>query len=163
MSKPAKSSAETALWAGVLAVIDALPKETGGTARHVGQFVVDGASTTATTTFEVDQPDGTTKVYALTLAVEQSVDEHDRTWGPGGRAAGSSPDRRVVVDANLYLIGDGARFGGFRGFGGREFCIEFFDGRKVATRDLWHQGVIPPKWRELWPDNARFVNAEAAS
>jgi len=107
------------------------------------------------------QPDGTTKVYALTVAVEQSVDEHDGRWGPGGtedrELIGSG--QRVIVDANLYTIRS-AKPGGFRGFSGRRFDIEFLDGRTVTTRNLWDHGVIPPKWRERWPDNARFVQPQ---
>lgn len=152
---------QAALWAGALAVINGLPKETGGTSREIGDFTEDGARTTTKTTYKVHQPDGTTKVYTLTLAVEQSVDEHDERWGPGGRAdqelIGSGA--RVVVDANLYTIGS-AKAGGFRGFSGRRFDIEFFDGRTVTTRNLWDHGVIPPKWRERYPDNARFVQPE---
>ena len=46
---------------------------------------------------------------------------------------------------------------GFRGFGGRRFDIEFFDGRKVTTTNLWHQGTIPERFKKLMPDNAKFV------
>ncbi len=48
--------------------------------------------------------------------------------------------------------------GGFRGFGGREFRIRFYDGRTdVVTRNLWHQGIIPEHYRALLPDNAEWV------
>lgn len=46
-----------------------------------------------------------------------------------------------------------------RGFGGTRFVIEFFDGRRVETSDLLHQGEIPPHFRERMPDNARFGKA----
>ncbi|TMR92836.1 hypothetical protein [Nonomuraea basaltis] len=148
---------KSTLWAGVLAIIKSLPKETGGTGRSVGKFTQVGDTSTMSTTFTVTQPDGADKVYDITVTVEESRDDHDRLWGPGGRADQTDPGRRVVIDANLYLIGDGRGSHGFRGFGGHRFDIEFFDGRRVTTTDLWHQGVIPPKWRERYPNNARVV------
>jgi hypothetical protein len=47
---------------------------------------------------------------------------------------------------------------GVRGFGGRKFAIEFFDGRHVETANLWHQGEIPIRFRERLPDNAKFAS-----
>ncbi|WP_436759413.1 hypothetical protein [Streptosporangium sp. V21-05] len=162
MSNRELPAAQAALWAGALAIINGLPKETGGTSRQIGEFTEDGARTTATSTYKVAQPDGTTKVYTLTLAVEQSVDEHDGRWGPDSQADRSRPGARVVVDAHLYEIGS-ASAGGFRGFSGRRFDIEFFDGRTATTRNRWDHGVIPPKWRERYPDNARFVQPEGGA
>jgi len=49
---------------------------------------------------------------------------------------------------------------GLRGFGGREFTIEFFDGRSVTSRNLWSQGTIPPHFTSRLPDNARVVNTK---
>lgn len=43
------------------------------------------------------------------------------------------------------------------GFGGRRFDIEFFDGRKISTNNLWYQGVIPTDYDETLPDNAKFL------
>ncbi|MEV0617635.1 hypothetical protein AB0I81_30240 [Nonomuraea sp. NPDC050404] len=80
-------------------------------------------------------------------------------WGPGGYLESVvDPAARVVVDGDHYAIGDDT--GGFRGHGGRRFDIEWFDGRKTTTRNLWHQGEIPPEWRHRYPDNARFVQPE---
>ena len=45
----------------------------------------------------------------------------------------------------------------FRGFGGAQFIIDAFDGRRVITTNLWHQGVIPKHFRKRFPDNARFM------
>lgn len=42
------------------------------------------------------------------------------------------------------------------GFGGNLMTIEFFDGHIVETRNLWTQGIIPEKYRDKLPDNARF-------
>jgi hypothetical protein len=171
VSNREKPTVQTALWAGALAIVDGLPRETGNTRRHVGEFTVrefpqDGNGTTVRTTYEVEQPDGASKVYTLTLTVEESRDDKDEWWGPGSRVDQADPSKRVVIGSEHYLIGDGTDGcpeDGFLGFGGRRFEIEFFDGRKVTTRDLWHQGVIPPKWRERYPDNARFVQPEGDS
>jgi len=156
--KREEPTVQSALWAGALAIIDGLPRETGNTCRHVREFTEDADGATVRTTYEVEQPDGSNKVYSLTLTVQESRDDKDEWWGPGSRIDQADPSERVVVDSEHYLIGGGTD--GFLGFGGRRFDIEFFDGRKVVTKDLWHQGVIPPKWRERWPDNARFVQPQ---
>lgn len=44
------------------------------------------------------------------------------------------------------------------GFGGREFVIRFLDGTEVTTRNLWHQGEIPERFRVHLPNNAVFVD-----
>jgi len=68
---------------------------------------------------------------------------------------------RVIVDGQHYtIVGDGDGAVG-RGFGGRKFVIEFFeDGRRVETENLWTQGLIPERFREALPDNAKFVKVE---
>lgn len=60
------------------------------------------------------------------------------------------------IGGRHYRIGP-ERAGGFRGFGGARFIIQFHDGRKVVTTNLWSQGEIPEAYREQLPDNATFV------
>lgn len=154
-------SVESALWDGALAFVDGLPESEGGTSRGVGDFNEDGAGgSSVTTTYKISQRDGTQKVYEITVSVVESLDTIDWFWGPGGTRDQDDPARRVVVDGRHYLIGDD-KPGGFKGYGGSRFEIAFFDGRKVTTRDLWHQGTIPPKWRERFPNNARFAGDDA--
>lgn len=43
------------------------------------------------------------------------------------------------------------------GFGGREFRIEFLDGRVIETNNLFGQGPVPERFRDRLPDTARFV------
>lgn len=31
------------------------------------------------------------------------------------------------------------------------------DGRKIISNDWWHQGKIPEEFKELMPDNAKWV------
>lgn len=66
----------------------------------------------------------------------------------------------VRVGGKHYRIlaeGDGPCGPAFRGFGGARFDIEFLDGRRVTTRNLWHQGTIPEHFRGRLPDNAKFI------
>lgn len=67
----------------------------------------------------------------------------------------------TVIDGFTY--GPGNRTSGsFRGMAGRRFDIEYFDGRKVTTYDLWGGGEIPEAFRDRLPDTARFRGAERA-
>ena len=50
----------------------------------------------------------------------------------------------------------GKTYRGRLGFGGREWIIEYNDGRVVKTNNLWHQGGIPESVREQLLDNAKF-------
>lgn len=68
------------------------------------------------------------------------------------------PGTRLVVNGNHYM--DGGRSDDrrdFLGYGGHEWNIEMFDGTKLSTNNLWHQGAIPDCLRSKFPDNARFV------
>lgn len=67
----------------------------------------------------------------------------------------SDMPEHVRVDGQHYYIGSGIDMS--RGFGGQQFVIEFFDGRRVETHNLWHNGQIPAGFRERLPDNSRFV------
>jgi hypothetical protein len=50
--------------------------------------------------------------------------------------------------------------GYFKGFGGRKFKFEFFDGHIEECDNVWFQGDITeahPHWREVMPDNAKII------
>lgn len=68
-------------------------------------------------------------------------------------------ENTVVVDGVRYTIGEENPNSYFKGFGGAEFNIEFFDGRKVVSHNLWRQGEIPEHFRNYpeLQDNARFI------
>ena len=68
-------------------------------------------------------------------------------------------NRRVVVDGNHYMISAVADTYPL-GFGGELFIIKFFDGRIIKTNNLWSQGSIPDRFREMLPDNAVFLPIE---
>ena len=67
----------------------------------------------------------------------------------------------VRAEGRQYFIGPepDPRFGIDKkglGFGGEEFTIRFYGraGRVARTRNLWTQGEIPERFREMLPDNA---------
>ena len=64
--------------------------------------------------------------------------------------------RSVRVDGKHHFIGrEDAK--GFRGCAGARYTIEFHDGRRVETTNLWNQGEIPERFRDRLPDNAIFI------
>ena len=71
-------------------------------------------------------------------------------------------ENTVIVNGTRYAIGKEDPNLLFKGFGGARFDIEFFDGRKVVSHNLWCQGNIPEEFRSYpeLQDNARFVNNE---
>lgn len=67
--------------------------------------------------------------------------------------------RRIITNNNAYWI---RTFGqtdrnGVIGFGGRKFDIKMNNGEIIKTNDLWHQGEIPPHFRNRLKNNAQFV------
>lgn len=75
--------------------------------------------------------------------------------------ADTPPHKRTIIEGRSY--GPGNRTSGsYRGMGGRRFDIEYFDGRRITTYDLWSGGKIPALWRDQFPDNARFLGAAEA-
>jgi len=65
---------------------------------------------------------------------------------------------QVIIDGQHYLFHDTDSF--IKGFGGRRFKIQFFDGRIIETNNLWFQGEIPDQFRSMLPDNADFLLVE---
>lgn len=66
-------------------------------------------------------------------------------------------NRVARIKNNHYVIYPDTN-GGIQGFGGREHVIRFNDGTEVTTKNLWHQGEIPRRFREQLPNNATFVD-----
>lgn len=64
----------------------------------------------------------------------------------------------VIADGQMYWIGNEKIQSSheFRGFGGAKWQIDFLDGRQVTSTNLWHNGVIPDKYRAQLPDNAKL-------
>lgn len=66
---------------------------------------------------------------------------------------------QVVINGIVYQI-EREDAVGMRGFDGSKYTIEFFDGRKVTTTNLWANGRIPDEFRNKLPDNARWGHNE---
>lgn len=160
------NSLENALRAGIEAVYKHLPKPGGSSRGSVAFMGEENGVFVGTDTFTVGQTDGTSKNYKVLVTVTETVDDGDAFWG----SPSPDPDlyqlpfdvpqhQRVVVDNHFYVIEPDLppEHSGLRGFGGRRFDIEFFDGRRVTSHNLWSQGTVPPKWREAYPDNAVFA------
>lgn len=70
--------------------------------------------------------------------------------------ASKTEDRPTVIKGGIYWPGNG--YGRKDcGMGGRRFDIEYFDGRRITTFDLWCSGVVPEAFRDRLPDTARFL------
>lgn len=145
---------DDALDAAVEGFDGALPSRRARMRSVVERTTDDFGRRTAFAVIDIGQVDGSGRIYEIDIAVSERVDHRDRYWGE--RVPNDFPiGQQVVVDSEFYVIGDGK--GAMRGYGGRAFEIEFFDGRRITTRDLWHGGTVPPRWRDTYPDNARFV------
>jgi hypothetical protein len=163
-----KKPEEDALWTTLLAAVETLPKGHRGNSRGTGLFThhEDGTAV-GRCRYNHGNQDGTNTNYDLTatrlpdgqitVQIDESPDDADWFWGPGGVRDGDDPHERVVVDHVHYLISPDTTNRGSQGHGGRRFEIKFFDGRTVITHNLWYQGPIPPKWHERFPNNAEFV------
>lgn len=68
-------------------------------------------------------------------------------------------DRSLRINGSHYIdcgsVANPNQFG--VGHGGHKFKIKKFNGTVVETNNLWHQGTIPPEWKDKLPDNAEFV------
>lgn len=65
---------------------------------------------------------------------------------------------RVARIKNNHFIVYPDDYSGFAGFGGRSHTIKFDNGDVVVTKNLWHQGEIPKRFRGHLPNNATFVD-----
>ena len=63
-----------------------------------------------------------------------------------------------IIDGVYYTVGDENSKSYFRGFGGSRFQIEFEDGHKVISTNLWCGGDVPEIWRSKLSNNAKFEN-----
>lgn len=66
----------------------------------------------------------------------------------------------IIINGHKYQDGgkiDKSTTGGFVGYGGRDFKIEFNTGKIIETNNLWSQGQLPDRFKEKFPDNAKFL------
>jgi hypothetical protein len=160
------------LWQAILARVEELVGNMPH-GRSQGYYAAFGSRGHCRCITTVHNDDGTITVYDLE-ATRNSEYPADKPWGKVAitvrtyrddnddfwqKRFAEYDDLSVVVNHEHYRIVPDKPGGPdhCRGFGGREFTIAFADGRTVTTRNLWHQGVIPPSWRDRLPDNAVFV------
>ena len=163
-----------------VACLDAINKSHHGTSLTCLGF--SDNDTMVVAEYKSGRADGTSVIHTITCKIvpvcstatfskidvrtntTSIVDSHDEFWQE--KVAWADPMHKyysicVRVNHEHYCIEEeGIGTYGFKGHGGRKFHIKFFDGREVITDNLWYQGVIPPKYRELLPDNAEFVPQE---
>lgn len=103
----------------------------------------------------VDQPDHWTQSTSSLAGAMEAFQFVKEFWGEKMKPELRDSPRTARIDGVHYHIGDDSQR--FRGFGGTQFLIEFNDGRRVRTTNLWCQGTIPKALRTELPDNAVFV------
>jgi hypothetical protein len=176
-SKPAAiiaSERYEEMWQAILARCEELQRQPGcqPAMRSTGTVSGDGRHMAAIC--KVSHDDGTDSVYHVEAhvvtyqpAIKVSV---DGPWTDSKDAFWSEQlaDRTgaVVIGHTHYRILPDVPASGrdHAGHGGRLFRIRHLgSGEVTETRNLWYQGVIPPKWREQMPDDAEFVTAAEAS
>lgn len=158
-----------ALWAACLARVDELTRDADhshGSSRTAGMSTNRGPHFwDVSCLLELHGADGGSDVYFVTAhwvnGAPKVTEKHFRGEGDDFWPL-QLRDRRnaVVIDGIHYRIEpEGNDELGFRGFGGRRFVIRKHNGEEIVTTNLWYQGVIPPKWRAVLPDDAVFVRA----
>jgi hypothetical protein len=67
----------------------------------------------------------------------------------------------TIIGGRTYSPGSRTS-GPMRGMAGRRFDIEYFAGphagKRITTFDLWAGSDIPERYREHFPDTAKFIN-----
>lgn len=67
----------------------------------------------------------------------------------------------IIVQQGLvrkhYQIGTAKEPGPWNGYAGAWFTIRFLNGEEIRTCDLWHQGIIPERFYDLFPVTAEFI------
>lgn len=84
---------------------------------------------------------------------------HINTWNE--RSEQKDNPNSVIVDHNAYWIGEEKSKSFFRGFGGHQFKINFYDGRYIESTNLWDNGEIPEEYWDKLPNNAEFLKEES--
>ena len=80
-------------------------------------------------------------------------------WLKKTEYTGVVASRRAIINGEHYMV-YAETDGLIKGSGGRRVIVEFFDGRIIHSNNLWHQGTIPERFREMLPDSAIFIPVE---
>jgi hypothetical protein len=68
----------------------------------------------------------------------------------------------TVIGGRVYSVGNRPKGAPLAGMAGRRFDIEYFDGRRVTTYDLWAGDEVPERYREKIPNTACFLGGAGA-
>ncbi|MBB2749261.1 UNVERIFIED_ORG: hypothetical protein FHR35_009174 [Microbispora rosea subsp. rosea] len=106
--------------------------------------------------FEEEMP---TQAPALVKAPPMTGEQIEEWfWGAGGHLHRTTyPEARFVVNGTAYVLASEDAEVVKHMSRRRPWQVEFFDGRTVTTLNPHKQGVVPAQFRDLYPDNARFV------
>lgn len=82
-------------------------------------------------------------------------------WAHFAESNRAIANRMTIINGHVYTPGNRTS-GKFRGMAGRRFDIEYikpsiFAGRRITTFDLWSGSEIPKKYRDAFPDTAKFL------
>ena len=66
-------------------------------------------------------------------------------------------DRNGIIDWGNYYHVEPDTDRGPTGMGGRLYRVHILNGETFHTRNLWHEGKIPDRFRDRLPDNARVT------
>ncbi len=80
---------------------------------------------------------------------------HINFWNE--KVKGKDNPNIVRIDGTQYFIGDENSNSPVRGYCGRKFKIEKFNGQIIETTNLWYNGDIPEEFRSVLSDNAKFI------
>src|ERR1700691_2395749 len=159
------------LWQAVMArcgELEQAPAPNLGNRRSAGLIDSDGRGVSAI--LGITQDDGTDLVYCVQARLTSRrddisvsldgpwLDSHDQFWA--GQLA--KRESAVVIGRNHYRIKPDypERDRDIAGYGGQLHRIRrLATGEVTETRNLWHQGIVPPSWRDRLPDDAEFVTA----
>jgi hypothetical protein len=100
--------------------------------------------------------------YTSTCAEKNAMDAHGVCFTCAFWRVQVEKKHETVIDGRIYGVGDRPKGGRHNGMAGRRFDIEYFDGRKVTTYDLWAGGDVPERYADQIPNTARFLGGAGA-
>ena len=66
-----------------------------------------------------------------------------------------SEHKYIIINGHAYHIGNEDDI--TKGFSGRHWRLQFFDGYICETTSLWHMGQVPQDWREKIVNNGKQI------
>jgi hypothetical protein len=160
------------LWRAVMAKCEELKQQhKPGYGHRQSAAMIDSDGRGASAILGISQGDGTDLVYCVQARAVPPrgdisascdgpwLDSHDQFWT---EQASDRSNAVVIGDTHYRIKPDHSRPGPGSGFDGQLFRIRMLaSGDVIETRNLWHQGTIPPSWRDRLPANAEFITAAA--